>query len=387
VCHYRRGRFRCDPRPDIIIKVTQIIDGVSTVIYMDPFSHIRWNVTNTYINLVLDDADVVCGPGCNPPPSGPVIFYTDIGDDFVYDIEQTNGTFQDAPWANVAYGGSLDIRASIGTGLSSGPNPYYYQVSLSKNGGPFQLFNGPLSDTRVDQITLVSSSYALGPQVVAGVPSLYEIRNTANYYWYHPDLVAQWDTTVTEPDHGKYVVRIVVFDHNGIAQTSATVTYLDGTVPPPGPLPPMTDHIDLVLAIDNDNAVLTLNVPAATNLCGVVPFTATPFNIDTSVTQPNGRLFEWALYYEQGLSGVQNYLAGEYNYAGLSPLPRNATTSSAPFTSGLTSTCAFSLILDAWPLIRNGYGLVYSAQLIKATAVEKCDCVEILASKAEPTPK
>ena len=70
VCHYRRGRFRSDPRPDIIIKVTQIIDGVSTVIYMDPFSHIRWNVTNTYINLVLDDANVVCGPGCNPPPDG-----------------------------------------------------------------------------------------------------------------------------------------------------------------------------------------------------------------------------------------------------------------------------------------------------------------------------
>jgi hypothetical protein len=387
VCHYRRGRFRWDPRPDIIIKVTQIIDGVSTVIYMDPFSHIRWNVTNTYINLVLDDADVVCGPGCNPPPNGPVIFFTDVGDDFVYDIEQTNGTYQDATWANVAYGGSLDIRASIGTGLSTGPNPFYYQVSFSKGGAPFQLFNGPLSDTRVDQITLASQSYALGPQVVAGVPSLYEIRNTQNYYWYHPDLLAQWDTTKTEPDHDRYVLRIVVFDHNGIAQTSATVDYLDGTVPPPGPLPPMTDHIDLVLAIDNDNAVLSLNVPAATNLCGVVPYTSTPFNIDTSVTQPNGRLFEWALYYEQGLSGIQNLLTYEYNYHGLSPLPRNAITSSAPFTSGLTTTCAFSLILDAWPLIRNGYGLIYFAQLIKAIAVEKCDCSEILAGKVAPIAK
>jgi hypothetical protein len=387
VCHYRRGRFRSDPRPDIIIKVTQIIDGVSTVIYMDPFSHIRWNVTNTYINLVLDDADVVCGPGCNPPPKGPVIFYTDIGDDFVYDIDQTSGTYHDATWANVAYGGSLDVRASIGTGLSTGPNPFYYSVSLSKNGGGFQPFKGALSDTRVNQTTLVSQTYALGPQTIGGVPNLYEIRNTQNYYWYHPDLVAQWDTADTEPDHGLYVVRIVVYDHNGVAQTSATVDYRDGTVPPPGPLPPMTDHIDLVLAIDNDNAVLTLDVPAATNLCGVVPFTSTPFNIDTSANQPNGRLFEWALYYEQGLIGVQNLLAYQYNYHGLSPLPSTAITSSTPFTSGLTSTCAFSLILDAWPLIRNGYGLVYSAQLIKAIAVEKCDCLEILADKAESTVK
>ena len=256
---------------------------------------------------------------------GPVIFFTDIGDDYVYDIDQTNGTYGDATWANVAYGGSLDVRASIGTGLSTGLNPYYYQVSLSKNGGLYQVFNGPLSDTRVDKNTLMSSTYALGPQTIGAVPSLYEIRNTANYYWYHPDLVAQWDTTVTEPDHGQYVVRIVVYDHNGIAQTSATVTYLDGTVPPPGPLPPMTDHIDLVLAIDNDNAVLSLNVPAATNACGVVPFTSTPFNIDTSVTQPNGRLFEWELLYEQGLSGVQTLLTYEYSYHGCLRCPAMPT--------------------------------------------------------------
>ena len=392
ICHYRRGRFRWDPRPDIIIKVTQIIDGVSTVIYMDPFSHIRWNVTNTYINLVLNDADVVCGPGCNPPPEGPVIFYTDIGDDFVYDIDQTlpavatTGTFNDAPWANVAYGGSLDIRASIGTGLSSGPNPYYYQVSLSKNGGPFQPFNGPLSDTRVNQVTLVSNSYALGPQVVAGVPSLYEIRNTSNYYWYHPDLVAQWDTAVTEPDTGLYTVRIVVYDNTGTPQTSATVSYLDGTVPPPGPLPPMTDHIDLLLEIDNNNAVLSLNVPAASSLCGVVPYTATPFTIDTSVTQPENRLYWWELYYEQGLSGVQNPMTGASNPAGLS-VPQNAATSTTHSQARLASTCAFSLILQAEPLIRNGYGLVYFAQLINSIAVEKCDCFPILESRAEPTVK
>jgi hypothetical protein len=164
-----------------------------------------------------------------------------------------------------------------------------------------------------------------------------------------------------------------VFDKNGVKQTSATVDYRDGTAaPPPTVLPPMTDHIDLVLAIDNKPVVLSLDVPAAGNVCGVVPFTSTPFSINTSVTQPNGRLSNWALYYEKGLTGVQTFMTGESNVNGLSPLPRNASTSSAPFTNGLTTTCAFSLILDARAHIRNGYGFIYFSQLIKSVAVEKC---------------
>ena len=90
------------------------------------------------------------------------------------------------------------------------------------------------------------------------------------------------------------------------------------------------------------------------------------------MTQPNGHLLAWSLYYEKGLIGVQNYMAGESNASGLSPLPRNASTSSASFTNGLTTTCAFSLILDAWAHIRNGHGFIYFSQLIKSVAVEKC---------------
>ena len=381
--HVRRGRFRFDPRPDIIIKVTQIINGVPTVIYMDPLSNTRWNVTNTFIDLCLNDPEIVCGTGCNPAPEGTTIFYTRVGNDNVYEIEQTNGTWHGSGFSNVAYGASLYLTAAIGKGLSEAPNPFYYRISVSKSGGAFQILNEPLSDTRVDKITLTSQSYALGPNTINAVPALYEIRNTQNYYWYFPDLVGIWDTVAAEPDHDRYVVRLEVFDHNGVKQTSATVDYRDGTVPPPGPLPPMPDHIDLVLAIDNKKAELTLDVPAATNECGVVPFASTPFNINTSVTQPNGRLYAWDLYYEKGLLGVQHFLTGESNVNGLSPLPRNAVTSSAPFTTGLTTTCAFSLILDAWALIRNGYGFVYFSQLIKAVAVEKCPNPVILRAAEE----
>jgi hypothetical protein len=339
---------------------------------MDPISNTRWNVTNTFIDLVLDDPDVVCGTGCQPVPEGTTVFFTRVGNDYVYDIEQTGGTWHGGGNSNVAYGAALYITAAIGKGLSEAPNPYYYRISISKGGAGFKTLSAALADTRVSKTTLQSESHTLGPNVINGVPGLYEIRNSQNYYWYYPDLVAIWETRNDEPDHDRYVVRLEVFDHNGVLQTSATVDYRDGTVAPPGPLPSMPDHIDLVLAIDNKPAELSLDVPAAGNLCGVIPFTSTPFNINTSVTQPNGRLNSWTLYYEKGLIGAKNPMTGESNVAGLSPLPRNASTSSAPFTTGLTTTCAFSLILEAWAHIRNGYGLIYWSQLIKSVAVEKC---------------
>lgn len=174
------------------------------------------------------------------------------------------------------------------------------------------------------------------------------------------------------PDEGVYTVRLEIFDKNGVKLTSTDVDYRDGTVAPPGPLPAMMDHCDLVLQIDNVAPSITLNVPKAGNACGVVKFADVPFNIETSVTHENGRLYWWRLNYVKGLSSSETTMDSESSTAGLSPLPRNKTNSSAPFTTGLTTTCAFSLIVDARSHIRNGYGWVYYKRLVKPVAVEKC---------------
>jgi hypothetical protein len=379
--HARFGRLRYDARPDIIIKVTQIINGVSTVIYMDPYTSTRWNVTNTHIDLYLDDEKVVCGPGCGTQPEGTTVFYTRVGNDYVYDINQVSGTYHGGGYSNMAYGYGLNIQAAMGKGLTEAADPYYYRLSIGPgrgaSAGPFTPITSALADTRVNQVTLVSESHTLGPQVVNGQPALYEIRNTANYYWYWPDLVGSWYTPTDVPDDGLYTVRLEVFDKNGAKLSSATVDYRDGTVAPPAVLPTMPDHCDLVLQIDNVAPSLTLDVPKAGSECGVVQFADVPFDINTSVTQANGRLFAWRLNYVKGLSSSETQLDSEPPYPpgpgpGLSPLPRNKTNSSAPFTTGLTTTCAFSLILDAWSHIRNGYGLVYYQRLVKPVAVEKC---------------
>lgn len=375
--HFRNGRFRYDPKPDIIIKVTQVIDGNPTVIYMDPWSGVRWNTTNAYMNLTLDDESVVCGNGCQPIPEGTTVFFTRVGNDYVYDIDQTAGTYHGGAYSNVAYGHGLHLQAAFGDGLTEATDPYYYRLSIGPGkgpaAGPFTPLTAGLADTRVHKLTLVSESHTLGPQVVNGQPALFEIRNMKDYYWYWPDHIGYWFTPPDVPDEGIYTLRLEVFDKNGTHLMSGAVNYVDGTVPPPGPLPAMPNHCDLVLQIDNKPPVSTISVPKAGSVCGVVKFTDVPFNIHTSVTQENGRLRWWNMHYVKGLSGTEVLLnPGEFSAAGLSPLPRNATTSSSPFTDGLTTTCAFSLIVDAYPHIRNGYGFIYHKREIAAVAVEKC---------------
>lgn len=374
--HFRFGRLRFDSRPDIIIKVTQIIDGVSTVIYLDPYTSTRWNVNNTHIDLFLDDENVVCGSGCRPQPDAAAVFFTRVGNDYVYDIDQATGTYHQGGWTNVAYGYGLNIQAAMGKGLTEAAVPYYYRLSIGPgkgtSAGPFKPLTSVLTDTRVNKFTLTSESHTLGPQVVNGQPALYEVRNTKDYYWYWPDLIGSWFTPSDVPDEGLYTVRLELFDKNGVKLTSAFVDYRDGTAPPPAVLPQMSDHCDLVLQIDNAAPAITLDVPKAGSACGVVKFTDVPFDINTSVTQENGRLYSWSLKYVKGLSPVETSMDSESSPAGLTPLPRSKSTSSAPFTAGLTTTCAFSLIVDAWSHIRNGYGLVYYKRTIKAVAVEKC---------------
>jgi hypothetical protein len=378
----RHGRLHFDFRPDIIIKVTQVIDGVEQVIYLDPYTSTRWDSTNVFIPLVLDDEEILSGNGCGiQKPSDSRVFFTRIGNDYVYDIDQSMGTWHGGGYSNVAYGFALNIQAAIGKGLSEAGEPYYYRLSVAKNKGgspgAFTYLTSTLSDTRVDRASFNSESHALGPNTINGEPALYEIRNTKDYYWYWPDLVGSWFTPVNEPDAGVYTVRLEVFDKLGKQLTSGDVDYRNGTDIPTIPLKPlskMTDHCDLVLAIDNNAPTITLDVPKAENECGVVKFSDLPFEINTSVNQKNGRLYSWSLKYVKGLSETEQPLNGNSSPAGLSPVPQTATPtpSSAPFTSGLGVTCAFALIVDACSHIRNGYGFIYYSRKVKAVAVEKC---------------
>ncbi|MFN0191748.1 MAG: hypothetical protein ACKVP5_07195 [Aestuariivirga sp.] len=378
--HFRSGRLRYDSRPDIIVKVTQVIDGVTTVIYMDPYTSTRWNVTNAHIDLFLDNEDVVCGSGdCYVPPSGTPVFFTRIGDDEVFKINQASGLYNEVPLSNVAYGGSLLIYGQFGDGLTTGAPMRYYRLSYAVSGSSeFTPITVPLGDTRVAKGAPNGQSHTLGPLTINGTPALYEVRNFSDYYWYNPDWLGTWYSWIAEADTGKYVLRLEVFDENGVKLTTAMgVNYLDGTS---ALLPAMTDRCDLVMTLDNKAPEVELTIPAVINPCGVIPWTpALSLDFDVHVSQENGRLHSWGLYYTKGINPAENYLASGSSNTGLpgsvNQTVPGGTAAPAPGTGmlqGLSTTCAFALKLWAYAHVRDGRNFIYYTEQMKAVAVEKC---------------
>jgi len=381
----RHGWFQFDWRPDIIIRVTQVIDGVERVLYMDPISNTRWNVTNAHIDVYLDDPDIECG-GVDPQdrPAGAVAFFTRIGNDEVYWIDQTSGLYEKPPWSNTAYGRALRVHAQFGDTLSragaipGATPPYYYRLSYSSGGG-FTPITRVLKDTRVNKVTFFSESYALGPVTVGGRPALYEIRDFQNYYWYNPDWIANWVTAYRSssgswvkavPD-GSYTLRLEVFDASGTLLTSTSVDYRDGTVDPPAVLPSLYP-CDLKITVDNNWPSLSMTIMPAPTGCGVIQAMAVPpLNIHVHVDQANNFLYRWRLQYTKGVTPGVNVLDGDLDYGGLAT-PINVTVDGMPMLAGVTTTCAFAIKLWAWSNVRNGYGLIYRRELINAIAVERC---------------
>lgn len=383
--HFRRGRLRFDSRPDIIIKVTQTINGVPTVIWMDPYTSTRWNSGNAHIDLFLDNDEVRCGSGCGPQPEGAAAFFTLVGLDEVYKIDQVSGKFGNLAFggnhANWAYGGSLLLSGVFGDTLSSGAPKRYYRLSYKSglaNADPndntgFIPIVHPLADTRVDKGTFESEIANLGPFTINGVGNLYEIRNTDDYYWYNRDKLGWWVTEDLGLTDGLYTVRLEVFNELGAKLTSAVVDYRDGTDAPPGPLPAMTNRCDLVVLVDNKHPVLGLTVPGASGTCGVVPFSAVPgLTVDITVDQAHHRLHSWGLSFVKGITGGSGSLGGDTENDGIAPVPVVASIPATPMTAGLTGTCAFALTLGAWPLVRNGFGAIHHASKTIAIAIEKC---------------
>jgi hypothetical protein len=159
----------------------------------------------------------------------------------------------------------------------------------------------------------MSDDYDLGPKTVNGVPALYEVRDFNDYYWYNPDWIGTWHSWLAEEDTDDYVLRLEVFDQNGVKLTSAMgVDYRDGTVPPPGPLPSMVDRCDLLITLDNKGPELQLITPAV-NDCGVVPWSPSLIlNFSVQVSQENNRLHQWGLQYTKGTNPTVHVLAGPF---------------------------------------------------------------------------
>lgn len=398
--HFRSGRLRFDNRPDIIIKVTQVIDGVQHVIYMDPYTSTRWDVTSAHIDLYLDDEEIVCGTGClgDPLPGENAATILRIGADPVWNIDQASGMYHVPPVDNAAYGGSLYVFGAFSANLlGTGIQKSYYRLSYAEKTGsatpPDSAFTPFQTQFMVKRAPYFGSfaDYLIGPKPVNGTPDLYEVMDTAHWWMMSASaglttpgatLLATWNTGF-EVDEGTYILRMEMFDWQGNKIT--TMNFPDhggnGSGDDPNPVPVAVDHLDLTVHIDNKTVDYSLGTPA-TNACGVVPWSPTlalTFNVHAS--QENGRVHSWNLHYTKGVNPTRLYLGSASYNNGQSPVnvPVNgnalrfseSVTPSNP-TGDLQGTCAFALILNAWRHVRGNYGFIYESEKIYALAIEKC---------------
>lgn len=384
----RKGRLWFDSRPDILIKITQIIDNVSTVIYLDPYTSTRWNGHQAQINLSLDNESINCGNGNHYTPStGSSVYFTHIGNDEVYQIDQATGLFNNALYDNVAYGSFLNIRGHFGDDLTrsdpeiAGSLPYfYYRLSYAKQDSSddeFIAIKLTLNDTRVDKATLTGQTHRLGPHTINHEPDLYEVRNFNDYYWYKPDQLGTWNSTAAERNTGSYILCLEVFDKNGVKlnTSSGLVNYRNGAGIGngvlPSPLPPILDHANLHITVDNKEPTVSVSTPGVANKYGAIPWNSIlPLNFNVNVSQENDRLQHWHLKYTKNLDNNFSTLAERYSNNGLPGTFSNLLISGSDLLNDKNNTSAFSLKLWALAHIRNGYGFIYHSQDIDAVSIE-----------------
>lgn len=385
IFHFRRGRLRFDGRPDLIVRVTQVINGVETVIYMDPYTSTRWNASSAHIDLYLDDDEVVCGT-C---PTGPIpgvskASLLTLGSAPVWQADQADGRYKTATDSNGAFGGPLYVGGNFTADLLTGSPKRYYKLSWAP--APSSPSLPPASFTPI--LTPLSAlraapggtfeTYLLGPQP-PGTPlaGLYEVQDTAHWWLTAGSpsgssmVLGVWDTSF-EADQGAYVLRLEVFDETGAKITAMQFDRHAGDGTGADHVSTVTDHLDLTFHIDNKPVLYDLATPA-TDDCGVIPWSpglTLHSGVRANVRQENGRVHSWSLQYVRGVVPTRYLLRAEEYHAGTASFDEDVDAFA--LVDGLTTTCAFALVLRAHAHVVGNDGFLYYPEKIDAIAIEKC---------------
>ncbi|MDQ2985976.1 MAG: hypothetical protein M3R13_04560 [Armatimonadota bacterium] len=377
--HVRNGHFRFDRVPDVIIKVTQTINGVDHVIYMDPYTNTRWNAGNAHIDVAIDDPDVICG-GCGDPLEGTnAAAILQVATDPLWNIDATTGKHHTPTEDNAAFTGTFTFKGAFTDDLRMGAQKYYL-VSYRKFGtSTWFPIQDPLNVLRALPFQPFNT-YFIGPQPSGPTQGLYEIQDRV-HWWMNPgpggaqDALVQWISTNVETDDGRYEIKLEVFD--GTGSRINTVVFPnhigDGSGVDPNPVPSTVGEQVFSVVVDNhtEPPEFDFSLVSNANMCGVIPFGST-LDFWVLANQDNGRIRAWDLNFAKGMTGTAQDLADDSFPNGVASV--NQHVSGAPLLAGLTGTCAFALTLHVWPHLINDGGWHTGKTKPYAIAVERCIC-------------
>lgn len=227
------------------------------------------------------------------------------------------------------FGGTLRVRIEFDNSLREDLDVKYYRVYYRKgNSGVFNVLTGEVHRHYTHEVgdDLIEEPFSVGPKVVNGVANLFEIPPALppEGQWSIPDIYediinAKFPTSsfVQGSEHGKYQLKIDLFDHNGVivdinnigGETIHYVIPADEDPSSPGPL--YTDEADdlglvldddgdglksfiMPLHIDNNVCTASINSPqldgVVANECGVMQYlnTSNTVTIPFVASHPNG---------------------------------------------------------------------------------------------------
>jgi len=392
--------FASPPRPNVILKVSQTIGGVTTSIYSEnPATDTRWSIADV-VNLTLkaSASAVTYNPPPTPLPSGTQFLFTRVGNIGTSYISQTNGYAYSndgtppppypypSPDSDAPFGSTLWIGGWFGTGLTTPSwGVQYYKVQWAPGiqpaggAGPWTDVADPLSNQYFDFATETWISQSMGPMTVGGVTDLYQLpANPGVIPWVFPDLIAQLDSTKLPT--GAVTLRVIGY-------TGAAIpTIVGGTITTWISLYVDPAYGSLKLQIDN-------TPPDAVSISGVnvngvkVPPCATA-NLGSLSTdylevdfQAHDALGHLCVYSVNAIWGANNYVTPSpappppgwdpaYDNYGNHINGSHQWTGSLSFKtryygnlydkSTVMQPCAYDLRLVVSKRTTNGYGLIYT---------------------------
>jgi hypothetical protein len=391
--------FTAPPRPNVILRVSQTVGGITTYIYSEnPAIDTRIAIADVVtVTLQASGTLVTASPPPTPMPSGDKFLFTRVGNIVTKDISQTNGyaysndaTPYPYPTADsdAPFGATLWIGAWFGAGLTTPPlGAQYYKVQWTPGiqpvnaPGPWTDVTDPLSNSYLDLSTDNWITQSMGPTTVHGVSDLYLLPdNPTTKPWAFPDLIAQLHTTVLP--NGPITLRVI-----GYAQTAPTAA---PTIVGSGTLANwLSSYVDpgfgsLKLQIDNtppDSAIINAIKKNGTTVPVCTPATLNSttdyLEIDFGAFDTRGHLGSYTV---DAIWGANNYVMpppsppppgwnpaydnyaahinGSHHWTGSATLAtRYYGNQYSPAEMG---SCAYDFRLRVSKRTTDGYGLVYS---------------------------
>ncbi|MGD0014622.1 MAG: hypothetical protein ABSD56_09375 [Bryobacteraceae bacterium] len=358
--------------PDVIVRITQKVDGTTVTALDEAPSAARWNLADgSTLSLTVSGMGVCHGPASSAPHNQDFVF-TRIGRIPVADIDcrgdlassgyayKSGTTPINGDYTNQPFGGTMDVFGFFGS--LSGVNRYKFEYSAD-GGATYVELSAPLWDYYYEATTHTWISAAMGPVSEGGQNNLYKLpyveKPTSAWAWFN--RLAVFDT-LKVPD-GNVRFRVRGYYWNGTTLTLSGALHID---PAFGAIRLEIDNTAPAYRI---NSVLRNGVLLAE--CAFVTLgTSDTLEVRFTAQDPLGHLGQYALSAMYGhnhsvspppsapdkaVDGYSNHVSGALTWTG-NPQYRVQYTG---YSVSAMPTCAYQMRLSVSKRTTNGYDLIF----------------------------